>query len=78
MTFREQLEASLAEDNRTREIEGRLRGLIAQRDRMAGHLRDIDTAIADQSRQYANHQGLTVRPSIEQLRLQLVQKARPQ
>lgn len=78
MTFREQLEASLDQDRVIKASEGRLRGLIAQRDRMAGHLRDIDAAIADESRQYANHQGLTVRPSIEQLRLQLVHKARPQ
>lgn len=73
--FRQQLEASLAATSR--EAECRLRALIAQHDRLKDALRDVTEQIGIESRKYADANGLTVRPTIEQLRTQLARSARP-
>jgi hypothetical protein len=53
-------------------IERRLRQLIGWRDLLAQHLAEAEAEIAAEARQYANATGVTVRPSLDQLRRQLV------
>ena len=54
--------------------EERLRGLIKWRDIVAREVARVEAAIADEARAYASAQGVTVRPTINQLRWQLAEK----
>ena len=54
------------------EMERSLTGLIRWRDLLADELAHFDQLIRDEARLYANAQGLTVKPSINQLRRVLI------
>lgn len=65
------------EPDRRRELrilaEDRLRWMILRHDALAAEIARVDDCIARESREYADASGLTVRPTLEQLRRQLLQ-----
>lgn len=58
-------------------VKAALRQLIGWRDRLAVELARLDADIAAEARLYANLTGLTVKPSVEQLRRALNERESP-
>ena len=58
-------------------MEGRLRDLIFYRDALARELDKMERHIAEEARAYATATGITVRPTVPQLRRQLWPEGTP-
>ena len=56
-------------------IQRTLRGLIGWRDYLARDLAEMDAAIAREARAYADAMGVKVRPTLAQLRRELIAEA---